>query len=180
MRYLTVTAMIPTDKEFIFQLTSWQSRLYGYLVTLLGSVHDAHDVLQETNLVLWQKIHEFEQGSDFGAWARRCAYFQARAFLRDKKRDRHIFDADLLDVLAEEPPDHAAPEDRELALRDCLSRLPEKQTELIQQRYMQGSSIAQMASRFGKKESALKMTLMRTREALLVCIESKLQERLSS
>ena len=121
MRYQNVAAIIPTDKEFIFQLTSWQSRLYGYLVTLLGGVHDAHDVLQETNLVLWQKIPEFEQGSVFGAWARRCAYFQARALLRHKKRDRHVFDDDLLDVLAEEPPDQAAPEDRELALRDCPS-----------------------------------------------------------
>lgn len=167
---------MPTDKEFIFQLTAWQSRLYGYLVTLLGSVHDAHDVLQETNLVLWRKFGEFEQGSDFGAWARRCAYFQSRAYLRDKGRDRHIFDEDLLEVLAEESPDQTAPEERELALRDCLSRLPEKQAELIRQRYMEGSSIVELASRLGKKESALKMTLMRTREGLLECIESKLQE----
>ena len=168
--------MTPPDKEFVFQLTSWQSRLYGYLVTLLGSVHDAHDVLQETNLVLWQKIDEFESGTDFGAWARRCAYFQARAFLRDRKRDRHVFDDELLDMLAEEGPDETEPEDRELALRDCLSRLPEKQAELIRERYMQGSSIARMSDRLGKKESALKMMLMRIREALLVCIESKLNE----
>ncbi len=95
-------------------------------------------------------------------------------------RGRLLFDDALLDVLAEEPPDQAAPEDRELALRDCLSRLPEKQTELIQQRYVQGNSISQMASRLGKKESALKMTLMRTREALLVCIEAKLEEGMPS
>jgi DNA-directed RNA polymerase specialized sigma24 family protein len=51
-----------------------------------GDLHDARDVLLETNLVLWQKIGEFEPGSNFGAWARKIAYFQALAFLRDRKR----------------------------------------------------------------------------------------------
>jgi RNA polymerase sigma-70 factor (ECF subfamily) len=171
--------MTPPDKEFVFQLTSWQSRLYGYLVTLLGSVHDAHDVLQETNLVLWRKCGEFRAGSDFGAWARRCAYFQARAFLRDRKRDRHVFDEELLGMLAEEgggAEDLADPAERELALRDCLSRLPQAQAELIRERYLEGSSIAQLGRRLGKGESALKMMLMRIRETLLVCMQSKWNE----
>jgi RNA polymerase sigma-70 factor (ECF subfamily) len=164
------------DREFVFELTASQSRLYGYLVTLLGSVHDARDVLQETNLVLWQKIAEFRPGTDFGAWARRCAYFQARAFLRDRKRDRHVFDDELLQVLAEEEPEESDSETRELALRDCLSRLPEKQADLIRERYLEGSSIARMCDRLGRKESALKMTLMRIREVLSVCVQSKLRE----
>ncbi|MEY5011987.1 MAG: hypothetical protein RLZZ253_3126 [Verrucomicrobiota bacterium] len=171
--------MNPQDKEFVFELTACQSRLYGYLVTLLGSVHDARDVLQETNLVLWQKIQEFRPGTDFGAWARRCAYFQARAFLRDRKRDRHVFDEELLAILADEEAEQGgreASEERELALRDCLSRLPANQAELIRNRYMEGSSITEMCDRFGKKESALKMTLMRIRETLLGCMESKLRE----
>jgi RNA polymerase sigma-70 factor (ECF subfamily) len=164
------------DKEFVLELTASQGRLYGYLVTLLGSIHDARDVLQATNLVLWQKMNEFRPGTDFGAWARRCAYFQARAFLRDRKRDRHVFDEDLLQVLAEEESEEGDSEIRELVLRDCLSQLPQKQAELILERYMEGSSIARMCDRFRKKESALKMTLMRIRQALWVCMESKLRE----
>ncbi|MEM1443003.1 MAG: hypothetical protein AAGF67_11720 [Verrucomicrobiota bacterium] len=41
------TSMAAPDEQFISQLTDWQSRLFGYLVTILGNVHDAHDVLQE-------------------------------------------------------------------------------------------------------------------------------------
>ena len=48
--------MAEPDKEFVYQLTDWQNRLFGYLVTLLGNLHDARDVLQETNLVLCRKI----------------------------------------------------------------------------------------------------------------------------
>ncbi len=164
------------EKEFVYQLTDWQNRLFGYLVTLLGSVHDAHDVLQETNLVLWQKMSEFEPGTEFGAWAKRVAYFQALAFLRDRKRDRHLFDDEVLEKMAAEPSPAKDEEELHLALRNCLSQLPEKQRELLSERYQEGGSIRKLARVFGKKESALKMRLMRIRQSLLVCIESKLKE----
>jgi RNA polymerase sigma-70 factor (ECF subfamily) len=95
--------MDTAEKEFVFQLTDWQGRLFGYLMSLLGNVHD---VLQETNLVLWRKIDGFEPGTDFAAWARSVAYFQSLAFLRDRKRDRHIFDDDLLQQIADDAPKH--------------------------------------------------------------------------
>jgi RNA polymerase sigma factor (sigma-70 family) len=58
-------------------------------------------------------------------------------------------------------------EERILALRDCLSTLPDRQREVLQQRYRDDSPIRDLAERFGKKESAMKMSLMRTRQALL-------------
>lgn len=169
--------MNPPDKEFILQLTDWQNRLFGYLVTLLGSVHDARDVLQETNLVLWQKNGDFAEGSDFGAWARRCAYYQTLAFRRDRKRDRHLFDDDLLAQFAAEESAPAYDDDeRLLALRDCLTRLPDGQQRLISNRYREEIPVRQLALDAGKKESAIKMALMRIRQALHSCIETKLQE----
>ena len=169
------------DKEFAYQLTDWQNRLFGYLVTLMGNLHDARDVLQETNLVLWRKLDDFEPGSDFGAWARKCAYYQALAFLRDRKRDRHLFDDDLLALFADEESHYSAPDDdeRRLALRDCLAQLPDRQRQLLSLRYQEEIPVRQLATDFGKKESAMKMALMRIREALHTCIESRLKEATS-
>lgn len=172
--------MAEPNKEFVYQLTDWQNRLFAYLVTLLGNLHDARDVLQETNLVLCRKMDSFEQGTDFGAWARKCAYYQALAFLRDRKRDPHLFDGDLLKLFADEPADSANDdEERRLALRDCLGQLPDQQRQLISRRYEKGIPVRQLATDFGKKESAMKMALMRIREALHTCIESKLKEATS-
>ncbi|MEM7011093.1 MAG: sigma-70 family RNA polymerase sigma factor [Verrucomicrobiota bacterium] len=171
--------MNPPNSEFLLQITDWQQRLFGYLVTLLGNVHDAHDVLQETNLVLWRKMEEFQEGTDFGAWARKVAWYQALAHLRDKKRDRHVFDDDVLEMIAEEEPENAGEEERELALRDCLAQLPEKQRKVIRCRYHDGDSVKKLAKDLGRKESAMKMMLMRIRQALMGCIESKLKEELA-
>ncbi len=167
--------MAEPDKQFVYQLTDWQTRLLSYLFTLLGDIHDARDVLQETNLVLWKKHGEGEPVLDFGAWAIKCAYFQALAFLRDRKRDPHLFDDELLDLFAEvttREPD----EDRHLALRDCLSRLPAEQRGLLQERYCSGKTVRELAAEQGKKESAMRMLMMRIRDTLRVCIESKLRE----
>jgi RNA polymerase sigma-70 factor, ECF subfamily len=169
--------MSQPDKEFVYQLTDWQNRLFGYLVTLLANPHDARDVLQETNLVLWRKVDDFQPGTDFGAWARRCAYYQALAFLRDRKRDRHVFDDDILALLASDDTDFPVDEnERRPALRDCLACLPDKHRQLIDKRYREEIPIRQLATDHGKNESALKMAMMRIREVLRICIKSKLEE----
>src|ERR1700753_4141330 len=88
-------------EQFIRCLTDHQGRLFVYLVSMLGDVHDARNVLQETNLELWRKSGQFIEGTDFAAWSRRIAHFKILAFLRDKKRDRHLFDEALLNQIAQ-------------------------------------------------------------------------------
>jgi RNA polymerase sigma-70 factor (ECF subfamily) len=172
--------MTQPDQEFVYQLTDWQNRLFGYLVTLLSNTHDARDVLQETNLVLWRKMGDFQTGTDFGAWARKCAYYQALAFLRDRKRDRHLFDDDVLALLANDDTGSAHDDnERRLALRDCLACLPDRHRHLIDLRYREEIPIRQLAADHGKKESSMKMIMMRIREKLHLCIESKLGESTS-
>jgi RNA polymerase sigma-70 factor (ECF subfamily) len=102
------------------------------------------------------------------------------AFLRDRKRDRHLFDDDVLALLANEDTNSSHDEDeRRLALRDCLACLPDKHRRLIDRRYREEIPIRQLAVDHGKNESALKMAMMRIREVLRQCIESKLEESTS-
>ena len=88
-----------------------------------------------------------------------------------------MFDDELLAQFADEAADaeHEAGE-RILAMRDCLSRLPDRQRQLINLRYGQNRSVKQLAKDADKKESAMKMMLMRIRQSLHKCIELKLKE----
>lgn len=166
------------DPAFILQLTDWQNRLFGYLVTLLGNVHDARDVLQETNLVLCRKAEDFSEGTNFGAWARSVAHFQALAFLRDRKRESQALSREVLTRIAEQsrqtPGDDE--EQRELALRACLAALSDGQRRLIRRHYEEREAICDIARSEGKPEGSMRMTLMRIRQALLRCIEIRLAE----
>jgi RNA polymerase sigma-70 factor (ECF subfamily) len=160
-------------EHFIGLMTGHQNGLFAYIAALLGNLDEAHNVLQETNLVLWRRSADFEAGTDFGAWARTIAHFQVLAHLRDRKRDRHVFDAQLLQQLAERPRPAGVDDERRLALRGCLAELQDEQRRLLRLRYGSGAPIRGLAEQMGKSESAVKMTLSRIRQALMDCVRKK-------
>jgi RNA polymerase sigma-70 factor (ECF subfamily) len=167
-------SLLPQESEvFVQLLTAEQLKLLYYIAKLLGDPNEAQNVLQETNLVLWRKAAEFRLGSNFSAWAHNVAYWQVRAFVRDRQRDRHVFSEELIEQLASHE-EHAFDPDMRLALRHCLSQTSVPNMELLRQRYQAGLSIKELADRLGKKTSAVKVSLLRIRRALLKCIEAKL------
>ena len=62
------------------------------------------------------------------------------------------------------------------ALENCKSKLTESQRELIDVRYEPGHSLETYAQETGRKASALRVSLMRTRTALRECIERSVNE----
>jgi RNA polymerase sigma-70 factor (ECF subfamily) len=161
-------------EEFVQLLTGEQTRLFGYIVTLLGDVNDASNVLQQANMVLWRKANEFKPGTNFHMWAKKTAYYQTLAYLRDRKRDKLVFDEDVLEQLASRP-DEVDEDERRVALRHCLGGISRDSLDLLQQRYAPGKTISEIASLQRKTEGAVKMALMRIRQALIHCIEGQLE-----
>lgn len=107
--------MAVSRDEFVALLTSSQRRLCGFICTLVVDLADAEEVLQETNLTLWQQADRFEPGTDFMAWACRVAHFKVLKWRDARKRQRSHFDEDVIEVLAawvwREAPDAAANHD---------------------------------------------------------------------
>ena len=164
--------MTDSEKEFIRHITVWQNDLYSYLFTLLGDLHDSRDVLQETNLVLWRKKADFEPGSNFGAWAKRCAYYEALKFRRTRQRDRHLFGDDLIALLVDEHESTGHDEEeRRLALRDCLSQLPEQQRQCWVPKEVAGYSYDDIALQLGVPASTVRGLLARSRKTLMTEME---------
>lgn len=165
----------PNRETFVQQLMAEQTSLFAYVARLLGNLNDASNVLQQTNLVLWRKADEFETGTNFRAWARKTAYFQTLACLRDKKRDKHVFDEALLEQLAARPAE-VDEDERRVALRHCLGNISADSLELLQQRYAPGNSIADIAKQRRKSEGAIRNALMRIRQTVIRCIERQMAD----
>ena len=51
--------------EFVTQITRVQRQLHAFILSVVWDMAEADDVLQETNLVLWQKADEFDRSRDF-------------------------------------------------------------------------------------------------------------------
>ncbi len=91
-----------TNDEFVALLTAAQRRLYGFICTLVVDRADADEVLQETNLALWQQIERFEPGTDFLAWSCRVAHFKVLKLRDSRKRQRVHLDDAVIELLATE------------------------------------------------------------------------------
>ena len=171
--------MSDTSEQFVQQLTENQNRLYGYVFSLLGDHSRAADVVQETNLVLWRKIDEFQQDKPFLPWAFAIARFQVLAHLRDRKRDKVLLDANLAEKLSAEAEQQAGHMDTiRDALRPCMQGLTTTNRELIEKRYFRALSIAEIASAVDRSMGSIKVALLRIRRQLGECVQKRLTAEL--
>lgn len=162
--------------EFVSKIARYQSALHAYIISLMPGVDGVDDVLQETNLVLWEKRRTFEPGSNFRAWACAIARFSVMGHRRKLARlGFQLFDDDLAEQLATEC--EAEPEElteRIRALEHCLGHLPEKERALIDFRYFSDSQLEEYAAQCGRPVESLRVSLFRIRAALKKCITGEL------
>ena len=162
-------------QEFVRLLTRAQSSLYTYIYSLLPDSNMAEDLLQETNTTLWQKASDFEPGTSFLAWSCQVAYFKVLSQRRKLARDRHLFDDQLVDYLAEIQASRLDKLDgRRDALRQCLQKLPPDHRDLVEKRYRAGGSVQGIAENSGRTPGVVSQTLYRIRTELLDCIRTSL------
>jgi RNA polymerase sigma-70 factor, ECF subfamily len=169
----------PAVGEFVRRLTGCQPRLYAYIMTLVLDPHEADDVLQQANLVMWEKLDEFLVCENFDGLACRVAYFQVMAYRRDRSRQRRrlLFDDQLIESLATAAGGKTDGFQGYLAaLRDCMAKLPDVQRELVRRRYEPGGSVNSIAADRGDSPNNVSASLYRIRKLLLACIRENLAE----
>ena len=168
----------PPQQEAVFvgEITRFQTQLRAYIISLMPGASGAQDVLQETNLVLWEKRAKFEQGTNFRAWACAIARLEVKAHRRKMYRlGTTMLDEDLADQLAEPlQSDEETPEEHLQVLEHCLTRLRAPERELIEHRYFSKSTLDEFAATSGRSTETLRNSLYRIRAALRKCIKDKL------
>jgi len=161
--------------QFLRLFAANEPSLHAFVRSLVPTRDDAREVMQEVAVVLWRKFDEFAGGEDFRRWAFGVAKFEVLAFIRDKARDRHVFDDGLLATLAEEGArDHDRREARRAALEFCLKQLASRDRELVLQAYAPETRIDRLAAARGQTPMALYKVLHRLRLALIACTRRRL------
>lgn len=161
------------EERIVGLIARHQPEIHRYVLALLPDRMLADDVVQETNLILWRKASEYDPAQPFLPWALGIAWYQVKAARRDSARDRHVFDDELVEILASENSQDADNLDLSEALEHCLSELPDRQRQLILDRYQPGASVQDLAAAHAKSPTALSLSLLRIRKTLELCIERK-------
>lgn len=161
--------------EFVSLLTEHQPDLWAFIISLMPGDPDVADVLQKTNLVLWNKQSQFSAGTSFRAWAFTIARFEVLNHLKKQRRSHPVLlDPELLETLATEAQSELDRHDQRLeALENCLAELSPQNRDLLAHRYRSGLGLLEYAERLGRSVSSLSVTLNRLRTVLRQCIERR-------
>src|SRR3954466_3447292 len=126
-------------KRLMALMTRHQRQVFSYIYALVPNRYDAEDLLQEASLVICEKFDEFQEGTDFVAWACQIAYWRVRYARQKFARSKVVFNQDVLDAVAHTADNMQAElTDRHQALRDCLQKLNVRDRELLLHRYEAG------------------------------------------
>ncbi|MCE9520590.1 MAG: sigma-70 family RNA polymerase sigma factor [Verrucomicrobia bacterium] len=168
---------IESRQRLVSLWTRHQRQIFGYILALIPSRHDADDILQETGLVVCSKFDDFVEGTDFVAWACQIAWWQVRSARQKFARSKVIFDNDVLEAAAPQFALMAREVDaRHEALGNCLQKLHARDRELVLTRYERGHGVEEAAKRSGRTMEAAYRALNRIRKLLADCVTYQLSQ----
>jgi RNA polymerase sigma-70 factor (ECF subfamily) len=164
-------------KRLMALMTRHQRQIFAYVFALVPNRYDAEDLLQETSLVICEKFDEFEEGTDFVAWACQIAYWRIRYSRQKFARSKVVFNQEIVDALAQTAsPMTAELDSRHEALESCLKKLPVRDRELVLTRYEPGCGVQEAARRSGRTLQTAYKALARLRKLLMDCVSNRIVE----
>lgn len=171
------------DRElFVEQVRQHHAGLRGFVRSLGVDPLWVDDVAQEAFIVAYNRLDEFDQTRDFGAWLRGIARNLVINERRKDARRKRILSDNLTEVLISSSS-VSDQEDEEVgdyglarlnALKECVKNLPEKSLRLLKSRYEDDNSAQDIADEFSMNPPAVRKALERMRSALRDCMEEKM------
>jgi RNA polymerase sigma-70 factor, ECF subfamily len=170
----------PTEPLALFEILVRENAdsLTAFLRASTRDASAADDLFQETMLIAWKKIGEYDRERPFGAWLRGIAKRLVLAHWRKSAREVPFSNERVLDFLDQrvaqvdrQPGDTL--EEKIAALRDCIEGLTPLYREPIELHYRQRSTTEWIAARLATTRDAVQKRLQRARAQLAECLERK-------
>ena len=93
--------MADKRQKFFQEYNKHQNTIYGYIASHVPNYMDVDDIFQETSVELWEKFDDYEEGTNFLAWARAFARINVLRYRQKKGRDRLQFSDDIHELIEE-------------------------------------------------------------------------------
>jgi RNA polymerase sigma-70 factor (ECF subfamily) len=159
-----------------------QGRVRAYIGGSIRRPDVVDDLAQEVFLSAFRSLDSYKGDAPFGVWllgiARLRTLMHLRGEVRRVSRESGSVDAVLAPFRVKEverDDGDLVVREREIsALQRCLERLPADGAELIAERYFKARPVADIARDLGKREGAIRMTLLRLRQALRACVQERM------
>lgn len=164
-------------EDFVRLFTQSQRAIYLFIMPLVSNPSDAEEILQETNVVIWSKWHQFTPNTSFIAWGRAIARLEVFRFRRRRHHRVQLLGDDVAELIAEHMSEQSPDADlRRDALAACVERLRDADRDLLRRRYSPGMSGDDVARELGRPANSVYQSLGRIRRLLMECVRRRLAE----
>ncbi|AQT68092.1 RNA polymerase sigma factor [Anaerohalosphaera lusitana] len=161
-----------------------QSRIYAYVLTMVGNYSDADDVMQETISFMWKRFEDFELGSDFVAWGIRIARYKILEHRRRQKKHDIVQYSDgsfeKLSSLAVNKNDNLS--NQNVKLKECLKKLKhfkKRYFTVIALKFFENCNTNDIAKRIGVSVPNVYTIMSRAYGYLLACMKKSMSSAVS-
>ena len=163
------------DEQYQQAIRYWtlaQPVVSAYVAAVVRDFRDRDDLLQEISVAVLEAFSSYDPARSFTAWAMGIARNQIGTYLRERKRNRLIFDAETVDLLAVAFEQIDSTQTRKLDyLQKCLAKLEGRASQLCELRYQNDLKPAAIGSLLGVTPNTVAKSLQRIRDQLRKCIE---------
>ena len=152
------------------------------LAFLRASVNDPHtvdDIFQETMVIAWRRLDDFDRERSFGKWIRGIAGKLVLAHFRKSGRNPRSFDESTLEWMesrfarVQSLKGDSLSEKLEL-LRECVAALSRENRVTIEARYLHRHTLDEIVEQTGVAIQTVKKRLYRAKLQLEDCVDRKL------
>ena len=155
-----------------------QAGLRAFIRALGAEEAWVDDLAQETFIVAYRRMEDFETGTDFGRWVRTIARNLAANERRKNARRSRLLPLAVADVLLEQDLRDGTDENdlHQLlpALQECVKQLPPRSRELLHRRYASSENASALARELRLTADSVRQNLLRIRVAVKACVEKKM------
>lgn len=178
------------EKAFELLVAQESPRLFRIIYRILGDEDEAQNILQETFLQAFQRMHTFRRESKLTTWLYAIGINLARASLRKSKRLSSLDDQDVERMqpsfskgMFVESPEHWDPlklaerNDRHAILHQAIDKLPEDYKAIVILRDIEEHSTEEVATMLNISGGAVRVRLHRARVALRTMLNPHFQSQ---
>jgi len=150
----------PRTQNTAFQklLREYQKPLYQIIRNIVIDHDDAHDVLQNTFIKVFQNITKFKGDSKLFSWVYRIATNEAITFINNKAKRSKLTSTELQSKLVDnlQSDVYFEGDEIQLKLQKALVILPEKQQLVFKMKYFEELKYEEISEILGTSVGALK------------------------
>lgn len=171
---------MPEINEFAAVVREHHASLRYFIRSLGVQQAWVDDIAQEAFLLAYRKWDDLDEIGNAGLWLCTIARNLVLNELSKTSRRQRLLDENMTTLLvaaeggeASSPGSAADRGIRHQALRDCLSKLPERSRQVVYARYFEDQNSTEIGSALKMSTTAVRQILFRSRNLLAECLQRK-------